>query len=165
MYCISIGSIGVLYCIVPQYIVFIFVAQYSIFDSPERAEERVQARAARLRAEEETIEPDRQRAAEAPQTHPPAAPERIFRTPQITAPRRRPRNQTPPPPRRAIPHTPPSQSALRSNNRKDFLLRRPQTVPRKDRDSCTRPSNSNDSPSTLFYNIMSLAFATKRWCR
>ncbi|KAH8661806.1 hypothetical protein BGZ61DRAFT_593621 [Ilyonectria robusta] len=106
----------------------------------QHAEERLRARAARLRAEEEAGKLDRQGAEGAPQTQPPATPERIVRAPQILPPSNRPRDQ-PPPPRRAIPHTPPPRKRLREPQ-PEGLLTPPPTRPDRPR---KRPRPSQET--------------------
>ncbi|RSL79906.1 hypothetical protein CEP52_017463 [Fusarium oligoseptatum] len=106
----------------------------------QHTEERLRARAAKLRAEEEADELDRQGAEEAPQTQPPATPERIFRAPQVRSPQNRRRDQ-PPPPRRAIPHTPPPRKRLREQS-PEGLLTPPPTRPDRPR---KRPRPSQET--------------------
>ncbi|KAJ3557563.1 hypothetical protein NPX13_g9899 [Xylaria arbuscula] len=85
----------------------------------QRADERLRARAARLRAQEETDKLNHGRAEKEAQTQLLATPEHISRAPQILPPPRRPRDQ-PPPPRRTVPHPRLHGSALGSKNLKDF---------------------------------------------
>ncbi|KAI1289115.1 hypothetical protein F5Y03DRAFT_388836 [Xylaria venustula] len=95
----------------------------------QRADERLRARAARLRAQEETDKLDRQRAKKEARTQSPATPEQTSRAPKILPPPRRPRDQ-PPLPRRTIPHPPPPRKRLREQEL-GGLLTPPPTIPNR----------------------------------
>ncbi|KAL6405949.1 transposase [Ilyonectria robusta] len=139
----------------------------------QHAEERLRARAARLRAEEEASELDHQGAEEALQTQPPATPERIFRAPQVPSPQNRQRNQ-PPPPRRAIPHTPPSRKRLREQPLEGLLTppptrpERPQKRPRPSQETAQLQKNSLESILEYHescFHAKRDASLSRSWCK